>query len=302
MNEAARLCEMAKQRPERLLASGAAVERAGGEEAGRWSLGEPIVLRGRDEATRLATVAYVDPGGEREAGAGAGQQLGVGSRQPWQRRDLDAGQPLDGVAVRAFHHRRSLWPGRQHDSHDRQADGVRGLHGQQRVVDRAQTGPRGNDERQRQLARQVSHEEPERQGHEQSSDSLDDENLGVRRGRTRRGDQVGRLDRRPGQLGRQVRRHGRLERERGDLGRLGARRPSQQLVVGLARLLDARHHRLPRRDPLAARPQRRAHRRRHDGLADAGVGAGDEHPAHGVLRGDPLVRLAVEEDGLGGDR
>jgi adenylate cyclase len=57
VNEAARLCEMAKQRPERLLASGAAVERAGGEEAGRWSLGEPIVLRGRDEATRLATVA-----------------------------------------------------------------------------------------------------------------------------------------------------------------------------------------------------------------------------------------------------
>jgi adenylate cyclase len=57
VNEAARLCEMAKQRPERLLASEAAVERAGGDEATRWSLGEPIVLRGRDEATRLATVA-----------------------------------------------------------------------------------------------------------------------------------------------------------------------------------------------------------------------------------------------------
>jgi adenylate cyclase len=57
VNEAARLCEMAKQRPERLLASEAAVERADGDEAGNWSLGEPIVLRGRDEATRLATVA-----------------------------------------------------------------------------------------------------------------------------------------------------------------------------------------------------------------------------------------------------
>jgi adenylate cyclase len=57
VNEAARLCEMAKQRPERLLASEAAVELAGGEEAVYWSLGEPIVLRGRDEATRLATVA-----------------------------------------------------------------------------------------------------------------------------------------------------------------------------------------------------------------------------------------------------
>jgi adenylate cyclase len=57
VNEAARLCDLAKQRPERLLASEAAVERAGREEAAHWSLGEPIVLRGRDEATRLATVA-----------------------------------------------------------------------------------------------------------------------------------------------------------------------------------------------------------------------------------------------------
>ena len=61
VNEAARLCEMAKEHPERLLASEAAVERAGGGEAGRWSLGEPIVLRGRDEATRLATVAPSRP-------------------------------------------------------------------------------------------------------------------------------------------------------------------------------------------------------------------------------------------------
>jgi adenylate cyclase len=57
VNEAARLCEMAKQRPERLLASEAAVARAGEQEAAHWRLGEPIVLRGRDEATRLATVA-----------------------------------------------------------------------------------------------------------------------------------------------------------------------------------------------------------------------------------------------------
>jgi adenylate cyclase len=57
VNEAARLCELAKQHPERLLASEAAVRRAGDHEAAHWSLGEPIVLRGRDEATRLATVA-----------------------------------------------------------------------------------------------------------------------------------------------------------------------------------------------------------------------------------------------------
>jgi adenylate cyclase len=57
VNEAARLCDLAKQHPERLLASEAAVRRAGPAEASRWEIGEPTVLRGRDEATRLATVA-----------------------------------------------------------------------------------------------------------------------------------------------------------------------------------------------------------------------------------------------------
>jgi adenylate cyclase len=59
VNEAARLCELAKQRPERLLASEAAIDRARPEEASRWTLGEAIVLRGRHEPTRLATVASV---------------------------------------------------------------------------------------------------------------------------------------------------------------------------------------------------------------------------------------------------
>ena len=57
VNEAARLCELAKARPERLLASEAAVRRAGKSEAGRWSVGEAITLRGRDAVTRLATAA-----------------------------------------------------------------------------------------------------------------------------------------------------------------------------------------------------------------------------------------------------
>jgi adenylate cyclase len=57
VNEAARLCELAKRRPERLLASHAAVERAGPAEGARWKLGEEVTLRGRGEATRLATVA-----------------------------------------------------------------------------------------------------------------------------------------------------------------------------------------------------------------------------------------------------
>jgi adenylate cyclase len=55
VNEAARLCELAKERPERLLASEAALNRASDGEADRWSLGEPVTLRGRDEPTRLAT-------------------------------------------------------------------------------------------------------------------------------------------------------------------------------------------------------------------------------------------------------
>jgi adenylate cyclase len=57
VNEAARLCELAKERTERLLASEAALERASSAEAARWSLGESVTLRGRDEPTRLATVA-----------------------------------------------------------------------------------------------------------------------------------------------------------------------------------------------------------------------------------------------------
>ena len=55
VNEAARLCELAKRRPERLLASAAVVERAGPEEAAFWEVRERVVLRGRDTPTGLAT-------------------------------------------------------------------------------------------------------------------------------------------------------------------------------------------------------------------------------------------------------
>jgi adenylate cyclase len=57
VNEAARLCELAKQRPERVLASCSALERSAAEERSRWSLGEEVELRGRAVATRLATLA-----------------------------------------------------------------------------------------------------------------------------------------------------------------------------------------------------------------------------------------------------
>jgi adenylate cyclase len=55
VNEAARLCELAKRRPERLLASGAALAQAAGPESENWALAESVTLRGRDEPTSLAT-------------------------------------------------------------------------------------------------------------------------------------------------------------------------------------------------------------------------------------------------------
>ena len=55
VNEAARLSELAKGRPEGLLASEAALTRADRDEASRWRLGDAVVLRGREADTRLAT-------------------------------------------------------------------------------------------------------------------------------------------------------------------------------------------------------------------------------------------------------
>jgi adenylate cyclase len=54
VNEAARLCELAKEADGRVLASAGALERAGEEEARRWREDEEVTLRGRSEATRLA--------------------------------------------------------------------------------------------------------------------------------------------------------------------------------------------------------------------------------------------------------
>jgi adenylate cyclase len=57
VNEAARLCELAKRHPTRLLASEAALERAGERERAEWVPGDSVVLRGRDAPTRLAVPA-----------------------------------------------------------------------------------------------------------------------------------------------------------------------------------------------------------------------------------------------------
>jgi adenylate cyclase len=56
VNEAARLTELAKRDNRRVLASCAALERAGEAERARWEPGEPVELRGRPGETRLARV------------------------------------------------------------------------------------------------------------------------------------------------------------------------------------------------------------------------------------------------------
>jgi adenylate cyclase len=57
VNEAARLCDLAKRDERRLLASGTMLERAGEDERGRWRTAEETVLRGRAASTRLAVPA-----------------------------------------------------------------------------------------------------------------------------------------------------------------------------------------------------------------------------------------------------
>jgi len=54
VNEAARLCELAKRRSEQVLASEAVLRRAEPDEAERWELRDSVLLRGREQETRVA--------------------------------------------------------------------------------------------------------------------------------------------------------------------------------------------------------------------------------------------------------
>src|SRR5271170_677457 len=56
VNEAARLCELAKNEPSRLLASADTINAASDDERTHWSLGETVTLRGHDQPTQLATL------------------------------------------------------------------------------------------------------------------------------------------------------------------------------------------------------------------------------------------------------
>jgi adenylate cyclase len=68
VNEAARLCTLAKQRPERVLASHEALERASAQERGAWSGSEPALLQGRDTPTLISAPSAA---GRRSQPAGA---------------------------------------------------------------------------------------------------------------------------------------------------------------------------------------------------------------------------------------
>src|ERR1700756_2015298 len=57
VNEAARLCELAKSHPGRLLATADTVGGASEKESARWSLGDTVILRGHDNPVRLASPA-----------------------------------------------------------------------------------------------------------------------------------------------------------------------------------------------------------------------------------------------------
>ncbi|MDX6285970.1 MAG: adenylate cyclase [Frankiales bacterium] len=57
VNEAARLTELAKARPERLIASADVVDAAGPDEAKHWVIDGEVTLRGRGQPTRLAMPA-----------------------------------------------------------------------------------------------------------------------------------------------------------------------------------------------------------------------------------------------------
>lgn len=57
VNVAARLCEMAKSQPHRVLASAAAVQASDVDEQRFWKLGKPTLLRGHDQPIQVATLA-----------------------------------------------------------------------------------------------------------------------------------------------------------------------------------------------------------------------------------------------------
>jgi len=70
VNEAARLTDLAKTTPQRVLAAGTALAGADAEEAACWTLGEEVTLRGRTRGTRLAAPRTPDAAPSDRSAAG----------------------------------------------------------------------------------------------------------------------------------------------------------------------------------------------------------------------------------------
>jgi adenylate cyclase len=69
VNEAARLTELAKDRPERVLASARTLERADSDEVDRWQVCDELTLRGRSSTTKVAAPVQAPVATGREGSA-----------------------------------------------------------------------------------------------------------------------------------------------------------------------------------------------------------------------------------------
>ena len=189
-----------------------------------------------------------------------------------------ARQPLDGGPVRELDRLGLVGPGRHHHGGHRQPRRLRGLDGQERVVDRPEAGPCRHQERMGQVDSQVANEVAGREWDEQASHSLADEGLGGRGGRAGPLHELSRLEGHARQLGCVVGRDGRSEHVGRHVLGSPAGDSSEELVVArplVDLLVEARDDGFEGRygPPLA---ESRADRPGDNGLADTGVGAGDE--------------------------
>ncbi len=143
------------------------------------------------------------------------------------------------------------------------------LEREQRVVDRPEAGPGGDQQRQPQRDGERADVEILGDRDEQAADALDDEHLAVRGERLRSFDDRRGSTGRARQLGGEMGRHGRTVGADDDLIRPAPGGPRQQHVVrrpvGVGRIFEAGDHRLERADVDAGAAQPGDDRAREDG-------------------------------------
>ena len=196
-------------------------------------------------------------------GEGGGERAGVERIEP--------GQPAEAL------HPADLADGRlvvfvgiadEGDAEDRHAARAQRLDREQAVVDRAEPGARDQHGRQRPAREQIGEQQVARHRHQHAAGTLDHQRA-VDFGRR----EACGIDRHAVQLGRAVRRE-RLGQAIGLGQHVGDAQRGD--AVGVGAVVEAGLDRLP-----VMRAQRRGERCGEDGLADAGVGAGDDDPGEG---------------------